>query len=229
MLKDLPPLLDQQPTVWDEKLHWDVMLEEKNWPQNIVEMIEKDTNHKTDGFSPWSIPIFPFLSFLVATSAIRLKRAFQCSFPCQIIYWWNLFWHRSIVCCSLFTGEDDALLPNRTSSWRPLRFVFFVFFILQEKMITCVWNIIGAGFWQAGLTLTWTIPLSVTTYDILFPFSFAFFFPFINCWKDQIWNRIDSKYVFKLTSSSSFFFLSLTFWASLASMVFGFLSFSSSS
>ena len=78
MLKDLPPLLDQQPTVSDEKLHWNVMLEEKNWPQNIVEMIEKDTNHKTDGFSPWSIPIFPFLSFLVATSAIRLKRAFQC-------------------------------------------------------------------------------------------------------------------------------------------------------
>ena len=227
MLKDLPTPLDQQPTVSDEKLHWNVMLEEKNWPQNIVEMIEKDTNHKTDGFSPWSIPIFPFLSFLVATSAIRLKRAFQCfslsnyllmkpflaSLHCllQLVHWRG--W------CS--SAKQNQLLTP--SSLRLLRLLHSA----GKNVNLCLKH--NWSFWQAGLTLTWTIPLSVTTYDILFPFSFAFFFPFINCWKDQIWNRIDSKYVFKLTSSSSFFFLSLTFWASLASMVFGFLSFSSSS
>ena len=221
MLKDLPPLLDQQPTVSDEKLHWDVMLEEKNWPQNIVEMIEKDTNHKTDGFSPWSIPIFPFLSFLVATSAIRLKRAsnylllkpFLASLHCllQLVHWRG--W------CS--SAKQNQLLTP--SSLRLLRLLHSA----GKNDNLCLKH--NWSFWQAGLTLTWTIPLSVTTYDILFPFSFAFFFPFINCWKDQIWNLIDSKYVFKLTSSSSFFFLSLTFWASLASMVFGFLSFSSSS
>ena len=74
--------------------------------------------------------------------------------------------------------------------------------------------------------ITWTIPLSVTTYDIRFPFSLAFFFPFSSCWKLYL---VRHNFQIRLTSSSSFFFFSLTFWTSLASIVFGFFNFSSSS
>ena len=74
--------------------------------------------------------------------------------------------------------------------------------------------------------ITWTIPPSVTTYDIRFPFSLAFFFPFISAWKLYL---VEAPFSHLLTSSSSFFFFSLTFWTSLASMVFGFFDFSSSS
>ena len=75
---------------------------------------------------------------------------------------------------------------------------------------------------------TWTIPLSVTTYDIRLPFSFAFFFPFTRAWKKTFLENVLWVHP-QLTSSSSFFFRSFTFWASFASIVFGFFSFSSSS